>query len=250
MKRLILLIVTLATTATQLFAAHLCPLDGPRGGRTGKSRRIRNGRPAERNRAGGRHGNRRRRALRAESRPRRIHALDSVSRIRPREEAGARGAGEPPGRFRDARLGDRHPERGGKGPAGAARSRPVRGRRGERPGGHRQRRHRAAGTRPRRMDRRGEDFDQRQERLEGLRQRPRAAHGAGTAADLPAVAPGRGDSENRGRAHHGSRLRRRLGGRHHPHHAQKTPRERRRRLGVVQHLAGHNHSPIRSVGQH
>lgn len=57
---------------------------------------------------------------------------------------------------------------------------------------------------------RGENINQRQERLEGLRQRPRTAHGAGTAADLPAVAPGRGDSENRGRAHLGRRLRRRL----------------------------------------
>ena len=100
------------------------------------------------------------------------------------------------------------------------------------------------------MDRRGENINQRQERLEGLRQRPRTAHGAGTAADLPAVAPGRGDSENRGRAHLGRRLRRRLGGRHHPHHAQKTPRERRQRLGGVQHDAGRDRTQVQSVGQH
>ena len=100
------------------------------------------------------------------------------------------------------------------------------------------------------MDRRGENINQRQERLEGLRQRPRTAHGAGTAADLPAVAPGRGDSENRGRAHLGRRLRCRLGGRHHPHHAQKTPRERRQRLGGVQHDAGRDRTQVQSVGQH
>ena len=103
---------------------------------------------------------------------------------------------------------------------------------------------------PRRMDRRRENINQRQERLEGLRQRPRTAHGAGTAADLPALAARRGDPENRGRTDDGRRLRCRLGGRHHPHHAQKTPRERRQRLGGVQHDAGRDRTQVQSVGQH
>lgn len=74
-------------------------------------------------------------------------------------------------------------------------------RRGQRPGGDRQGRHRTAGARSGRMGGRREDLDQRQERFEGVRQRPRAAHGTGAAADLPAFAARRRHPENRGRAH-------------------------------------------------
>ena len=226
------------------------PFDGARGGRTGQRRRICDGRAAERRRAGGGPDDRRPGTVRTESRTGQLHAANSVPRVRPRDESGARGGGQRSGRIRDAGLGHRHRERGGEGSAGAARGGPLRGRCGQRPGGHRQGRHRTARTGARRLDRRREDLDQRQKRLESLRQRPGAAHGARTAADLPAVAPGRGDSENRGRARDGRRLRCRLGGRRDPHHAQKAPRERHRRLGGVQHDAVGHHRPPQSLGQH
>ena len=145
------------------------PFDGARGGRTGQRRRICDGRAAERRRAGGGPDDRRPGTVRTEGRTGRLHAANSVPRVRPRDESGARGGGQRSGRIRDAGLGHRHRERGGEGSAGAARGGPLRGQCGQRPGGHRQGRHRTARTGARRLDRRRKDLDQRQKRLESLR---------------------------------------------------------------------------------
>lgn len=82
------------------------------------------------------------------------------------------------------------------------------------------------------MDQRREDLDQRQERHEGIHQRPRAEARTRTAGRLPALAARRGDPEDRGGTRHGSRPRRRRLGRHHPHHAPQAARERRAGVGL------------------
>ena len=217
----------------------------PRRGRAGTGRGVCDGGTAQGRRAGGRHGDRRRRTFRAEGPDGRIHPLDPVSGFRSRPAAGARRCGQRSGRHRAEKLLDADRGRGGQGAADPPRGRPLCRRCGQRPGGDRQGWHRTAGARSGRMGGRREDLDQRQERFEGVRQRPRAAHGTGAAADLPAFAARRRHPENRGRAHDRRGLRCGFVGRHHPDNAPQTPRKRHGGVAVGRFAAG----PLGAVGQ-
>ena len=171
----------------------------PRRGRAGTGRGVCDGGTAQGRRAGGRHGDRRRRTFRAEGPDGRIHPLDPVSGFRSRPAAGARRCGQRSGRHRAEKLLDADRGRGGQGAADPPRGRTLCRRCGQRPGGDRQGWHRTAGARSGRMGGRREDLDQRQERFEGVRQRPRfsgcrrhaANAGRSAAAPVPCAARGR-----------------------------------------------------------
>lgn len=89
----------------------------PRRGRAGTGRGVCDGGTAQGRRAGGRHGDRRRRTFRAEGPDGRIHPLDPVSGFRSRPAAGARRCGQRSGRHRAEKLLDADRGRGGQGAA-------------------------------------------------------------------------------------------------------------------------------------
>ena len=225
------------------------PLERTRDGRTGRSRGIRHGRPAPGFGAGDGNSHRRRGALHAESPCGRLHAPDSIPGLRPADAAGACGGGERPGGLRTAQLGHADRRGRGEGPDRPARGRPLRGGRGRCAGGGRARRRGAARTRSRRMDGRRENLDQRQGRHEGVRERPRAAHGTRAAHGLPPIAARRGNPADRDRPHGRRGPRRRRGGRHRLHHAPQAARGRLAGLALAAHGTERTDTSLRPRGQ-